>query len=75
MCPYCGRQARNLAWSLTERTPPLRFLIHDRGSKLSGAFDEVLRTEGISIIRTPARAPKANAFAERFVGHGAARVP
>jgi transposase InsO family protein len=54
--------------ALTERPSPLRFLIHDRDSKLTGAFDEVFRSEGISIIRTPVKAPKANAFAERFVG-------
>jgi transposase InsO family protein len=63
-----AQRARNLSWSLTERTSPLRFLIHDRDSKLTDAFDEVFRTEGISIIRTPVKAPKANAFAERFVG-------
>jgi putative transposase len=55
-------------WSLTERTSPLRFLIHDRDSKLTEAFDEVLRSEEVSIIRTPVKASKANAFAERFVG-------
>jgi transposase InsO family protein len=65
---WVAQQARNLVWSLTERPSPLRFLIHDRDSKLTGAFDEVFRTEGISIIRTPVKAPKANAFAERFVG-------
>jgi putative transposase len=65
---WVAQQARNLAWSLTERASPLRFLIHDRDSKLTDAFDEVFRTEGISIIRTPVKAPKANAFAERFVG-------
>jgi putative transposase len=65
---WVAQQARDLAWSLTERPSPLRFLIHDRDSKLTDPFDEVFRGEGISIIRTPVKAPKANAFAERFVG-------
>jgi len=63
-----AQQARQLAWSLSERLTPLRFLIHDRDSKFSHAFDEVFRSEGVEIIRTPFRAPKANAFAERWVG-------
>jgi putative transposase len=42
---WVAQQARNLAWSLAQR-PPLRFLIHDRDSKLTDAFDEVFRTEG-----------------------------
>jgi transposase InsO family protein len=45
----------------------VRFLIRDRDPKFSGAFDEVLRTEGIRTIRTPIRSPKANALAERCV--------
>jgi putative transposase len=65
---WVAQQARNLVWSLGERPSPLRFLIHDRDRKLTAAFDEVFRSEGISIIRTPVKAPKANAFAERFVG-------
>jgi hypothetical protein len=44
-----------------------RFLIHDRDFKYSGPFDEVFRTEGITGVRTPIRAPRANAFAERWV--------
>ncbi len=45
----------------------MRFLICDRDSKYNGPFDEVFLSEGIRIVKTPVRAPKANAIAERFV--------
>ena len=41
------QQARQLAWSLPERSGPIRFLIHDRDSKFSQAFDDVFRSEGV----------------------------
>ena len=44
-----------------------RLLIHDRDAQFSAAFDEVFRTEGIHVIRTPFRTPNANAHAERFM--------
>jgi putative transposase len=65
---WAVQQARQFAWSLCERTTPMRFLIHDRDSKFSRAFDDVFRSERMEIIRTPFRAPQANAFAERWVG-------
>jgi putative transposase len=62
---WVTQQARNLNFSgLLER---MRFLIHDRDSKFSTAFDEVFRSEGLKVIHTPIRAPQANAYAERFV--------
>ena len=59
------RQARNL--SFTGLFDRMRFLIHDRDSKFSPAFDEIFRSEGINVVRTPIRAPQANTYAERFV--------
>jgi putative transposase len=59
------QQARNLAMALQDEGRPPTFLIHDRDSKFSGPFDEMLRSEGMSIVLTPIRAPNANAFCER----------
>jgi transposase InsO family protein len=59
------QQARNLGLGFSARG--VRFLIRDRDSKYSGPFDQVFRSEGIRIVKTPVRAPKANAVAERFV--------
>jgi transposase InsO family protein len=64
---WVTQQARQLAWVSAERSTPVRFLIRDRDSKFTGDFDIVFRTEAIEIVRTPVRAPKANAIAERFV--------
>jgi putative transposase len=65
---WIAQQARQLAWSLHERATPARFLVHDRDSKFGRDFDDVFKSESVEIIRTPFRAPKANAFAERWVG-------
>jgi transposase InsO family protein len=62
------QQARNVSSALAERARPVTFLIRDRDSKFTASFDEVFHSEGIRIIRTPVRVPRANAFAERFVG-------
>jgi putative transposase len=52
---------------LLEQANRVRFLIRDRDSKFTRDFDAVFRSEGIDIIKTPIRSPKANAVAERFV--------
>lgn len=64
---WVSQQARNLAFSFEDRSARVRFLLRDRDAKYSGPFDEVFRSEGIEVIRTPIRAPRANAFAERWV--------
>jgi putative transposase len=61
------QQARNLAIDLAERERSVRLLLHDRDAKFSAAFDEVFRSEGVRVVRTPIRAPNANAYAERWV--------
>src|SRR5450830_1880003 len=64
---WVTQQARNLTMNLDGRSPAVRFLIRDRDAKFSVPFDTVLRSEGIRIIRTPIRAPNANAYAERVI--------
>jgi hypothetical protein len=64
---WVTQQARNLALGLDARTSPVRFLIRDRDTKFCRGFDEVVRSEGAQVIRTPIRAPNANAHAERVI--------
>ena len=52
---------------LGERAGQFRFLIRDRDSKYTEVFDGVFTNEGIEILRSPPRAPQANAYAERWV--------
>ncbi len=64
---WVTQQARQFVWKLEETDDNLRFLIHDRDSKFTNAFDNVFRSAGFHVIHTPLRAPDANAYAERWL--------
>jgi putative transposase len=65
---WVAQQARNLSAVFDEGSGSAKFLVRDRDTKFTGSFDEVFCAEATRIIRTPIRAPRANAYAERWVG-------
>lgn len=65
---WVTQQARNLSIRAPERLAGRRFLIRDRDTKFTRAFDDAFGAEGITSIQTPIRAPQANAYAERWIG-------
>ena len=64
---WVTQQARQVSWGLPDGVLSARFLIRDCDTKFSAAFDTVFRSEGATIVRTPYRAPNANAVAERWI--------
>jgi putative transposase len=65
---WVTQQARNVTFGWADRNPSIKFLIRDRDSKFPSSFDEVFRSERIRILKTPVRAPRANAICERVIG-------
>ena len=65
---WTTQAARNLFIRHGHQLADARALVRDRGSQFVDAFDEVFRTQGFKILRTPVRTPVANTFAERWIG-------
>jgi hypothetical protein len=64
---WVTQQARNLLLVQGEQGRQVRFVLRDRDTKFSRAFDDVFRSEGGEVLVTPVRAPRANAYTERWV--------
>ncbi len=65
---WVTQQARNLSMELAEQANPVKFLIRDRDTKFTPSFDTVFAAEGTRAIKSPVRAPRANATCERVIG-------
>jgi transposase InsO family protein len=65
---WVTQMARNLLMDLDEHLATVKFLLRDRDTKFITAFDTVFTSTGIRILRSPIRAPRANAIMERWIG-------
>ncbi len=65
---WTAQQARNLVMDLGERTRRVKFMIRDRGSNYTAAFEAVLADAGIRTVLCNVRTPRMNAIAERWIG-------
>jgi len=64
---WVTQQARNLTMALAERVIPVTLLVWDRDAKFVSSFDTAFKADGVRVVKTPVRAPRAKPYAERWV--------
>ena len=64
---WTAQSARNLVMDLQDAGTTMTYLIRDRDSRYTAAFDAVLADEGIAVTKTGVRVPRMNAIMERWV--------
>ena len=65
---WVTQQARNLCWKLEDEGIGLSVVVHDRDKKFAPSADVVFKSAGARVLLTPLMAPRANAYAERWIG-------
>jgi transposase InsO family protein len=65
---WVSQLARNLLMDLDDHAHCIKFLLRDRDTKFTAAFDAVFTAAGIRTLRSPIQAPRANAIMERWIG-------
>ena len=72
---WTTQAARKLLMNLGDRATTLKFLLRDRDSRFTRGFDAVFAADGIRILTSPPRAPRANAICEWMIANAAPHRP
>ena len=72
---WLGEQLRGQSCGRDSRHAQVKFMIRDRGSNFTAAFDAVLADAGIQIVLCNVRTPRMNAITERWIGRMPPRTP